>query len=67
KENGLGLGLAICQSIVTAHGGRLWAANNPDRGTTLHMVLNPADIPHLSSDEPNELSTAEAVSQAGIP
>jgi C4-dicarboxylate-specific signal transduction histidine kinase len=39
KSNGLGLGLAICRSIVTAHGGRLWATNNPGRGATLHFTL----------------------------
>ena len=42
KETGLGLGLAICRSIVTAHGGRLWAVNNSKRGTTFHLVLGPA-------------------------
>ena len=39
KEHGLGLGLAICRSIVSAHGGKLWAVNNPDRGATFHMSL----------------------------
>jgi two-component system sensor kinase FixL len=42
KADGLGLGLAICRTIVTAHGGRLWATNNRDRGATLHVALPPA-------------------------
>ena len=39
KEHGLGLGLAIGRSIVTAHGGRLWGENNADHGATFHLVL----------------------------
>jgi len=39
KPQGLGLGLAICRSILEAHGGRLWATNNADRGATLHCEL----------------------------
>jgi two-component system, LuxR family, sensor kinase FixL len=39
KPEGLGLGLAISRSIVTAHGGRLWAEANADRGATFHVCL----------------------------
>jgi C4-dicarboxylate-specific signal transduction histidine kinase len=39
KPNGLGMGLAISRSIVQAHGGRIWASRNPDRGLTLHVEL----------------------------
>ena len=39
KANGLGLGLPICRSIITAHGGRLWAENNSDRGAAFHFTL----------------------------
>jgi len=39
KEHGLGLGLAICRSIVEAHNGRLWASNNEQRGATFFLTL----------------------------
>ena len=36
---GTGLGLSICKGIIEAHGGRIWAENNPDKGTTIKFTL----------------------------
>ena len=39
KPEGLGLGLSICRSIIERHGGRILAANNPDRGAKFSITL----------------------------
>ena len=39
KPQGLGLGLAICRSIVTAHGGQLVASNTAGGGAALRLSL----------------------------
>jgi two-component system, LuxR family, sensor kinase FixL len=39
KPEGLGMGLRICSSIVRAHGGRIWAANNDEQGATFVFTL----------------------------
>ncbi|HEX2930993.1 MAG TPA: PAS domain S-box protein, partial [Candidatus Binatia bacterium] len=39
KREGLGMGLSISRSIIEAHGGHLWARNNPARGATFHFTL----------------------------
>ncbi len=40
KDSGLGMGLSICQSIITAHGGRVWFTPNANRtGSTFSFSL----------------------------
>src|SRR5215831_11706696 len=39
KENGMGMGLAICRSIVDRHHGKLWATSNKTFGTTFSFTL----------------------------
>lgn len=39
RQHGTGLGLAIVRHIVLAHGGRVWAENNADRGTSFFVSL----------------------------
>jgi signal transduction histidine kinase len=39
KETGLGLGLSICRSIITAHKGRLWASTDGAPGAAFHFTV----------------------------
>jgi len=39
KKAGTGLGLAVCRTIISAHGGELRAVNNPQRGATFQFTL----------------------------
>jgi C4-dicarboxylate-specific signal transduction histidine kinase len=39
KVNGMGLGLSVCRTIITAHGGKLWATQSPGCGATFHFTL----------------------------
>jgi C4-dicarboxylate-specific signal transduction histidine kinase len=39
KDGGLGMGLSICRTLVTSHGGRLWAERRGERGAAFYVAL----------------------------
>ncbi|WP_307147381.1 MASE1 domain-containing protein [Rhizobium tibeticum] len=39
KRQGMGMGLAICRSIVESHGGKIWAQKNEPQGAILVFTL----------------------------
>lgn len=43
KSSGIGMGLAICRSIIEAHDGRLWAERADPRGAVFHFTLPSVD------------------------
>ncbi len=75
EGRGAGLGLAICQGIVRAHGGRIWAQNLPGRGVAFLFTLplgapSPAPgrclIPSSSSSRTSHRSDASCAPRSPV-
>jgi signal transduction histidine kinase len=51
KENGLGMGLSICRSIIDFHNGRIWATSASGQGSSFLFAL-----PVLVANDPDYAS-----------
>jgi two-component system sensor kinase FixL len=56
KADGMGIGLSICQAIIEAHGGRIWASHKPDGGTAFHFT-----VPLATAEQRNNLHMGVAL------
>ncbi len=49
-ERGTGLGLPFCRDIMSAHGGRIWAASATGKGSTFYLAFPPQPVTVLLAD-----------------
>lgn len=55
KGGGVGLGLAVCRAIISAHGGKIWAENRPGGGAVFRCTLPAVIMPPLPKEVENEV------------
>lgn len=51
RDQGMGMGLAICRTIIESHGGQCFASDHPDGGAVFGFTLpihHPANQPHIT-------------------
>ena len=57
KNNGMGIGLSVCRSIIESHRGRLWATPNDGAGATFSFSIPHATEGEMGPDHNRDRST----------
>jgi two-component system sensor kinase FixL len=60
KRSGMGVGLSICQTLIVANGGQIWAEANPEGGASLcfSLPIAPSATDRVRGDEQLDLRRA---------
>ena len=58
KDNGMGMGLPICRSIIETHGGRIWARSSVGAGATLSFALPVTDSANAQDGQQDQTEAA---------
>jgi signal transduction histidine kinase len=71
KSEGMGLGLAICRTVIENHGGKIWAEDNLDGGATFHFRLpltaqSTQSIQTIQTTEENRVSQNSSMSYTQV-
>ena len=64
KNNGMGIGLSVCRSIIESHHGRLWATPNDGAGATFSFSIPHASEGAMGADRNRDTRSSSDVTDA---
>ena len=64
KNNGMGIGLSVCRSIIESHRGRLWATPNDGQGATFSFSIPHASESAMGADRNRDSGSSSDVTDA---